>query len=287
MTRCLALSFAAVALMQSACTQALKPERAPTQVAGGYSNPATWLHSAQRHETQGDLQRALYDYRLARTLSRDESGVEIHLRRVESKISARTSSLLKQAQRAERNGKPATAKARYLDILGLQPNHQQALAGLRQLDKQRALAALKSKRPLTGQTMGGGYNTRAAKRPEPSQASASTAKRETGRPDETDAKQRVEKHLKRAELSYQAQRWDEALSHLKLAEQAGQSSDQVMAAVQRARKQYAESLYNHGVISFRSTPQKAIDYWRYAIKFDPEDSKSRLRIRSLTGQQAE
>jgi hypothetical protein len=135
--------------------------------------------------------------------------------------------------------------------------------------------------------MGNGNRTGAEMRSKPSQQSASTSRREAGRPGGADAKQRVEKHLKQAELSYQAQHWDEALSHLKLAEQAGQGSNQGMAAVQRARKQYAESLYNHGVISYRSTPQKAIDYWRYAIKFDPEDSKSRLRIRSLTGDAVE
>ncbi len=287
MSRCLALSFAAVTLMQSACSQTLKPERTQTQITGGYGNPATWLQSAQRHEKQGDLQRALYDYRLASTLSRQESEVEVHLRRVESKISARTSSLLKQAQRAGRNGNYTTARARYLDILGLQPDHRQALAGLRQQDKQHALALLKSKHTLAGQTMGGSDRARMDRPPSANKSSLRSAKGEAAKPGGTVAKQRMEQHLQQAELSYQAQRWDEALSHLKLAEQAGQRSDLELAAVQKARKQYAESLYNHGVISFRSTPQKAIDYWRYAIKFDPEDSKSRLRIRSLTGEAVE
>jgi len=36
------------------------------------------------------------------------------------------------------------------------------------------------------------------------------------------------------------------------------------------------------VVSFRSEPQKALNYWRYALKFDPQHEKSRLRIRGMT-----
>jgi hypothetical protein len=282
MAQGLTLLLVVMLLILSGCTRGVKTERGQEQVAARYDHQQTWLQSAKQREAEGDLQRALYEYRLAKTLSRGGREAEIQLRRVQSKISAQTANLLEQAERAERSGKPATAKARYLDILGLQPDHSQALASLRRLDKQGSLVALKSKRAPAGQTMAYTDRERTSMGSVKRQASGKGSKRERDTPSETAKKQSVESNLKQAELSYQAQRWDEALTFLKLAEQTGQGNSQWMEAVERARKHYAEALYNHGVISYRSAPQKAIDYWRYAIKFDPTDDKSRLRIRSLT-----
>jgi tetratricopeptide (TPR) repeat protein len=283
--RGLSLLFVVMALVLSGCSRELKPEPVQQKVAGSYYDTQAWLQSARKHEAEGDLQRALYEYRLARTLSRGGRDIESQIRRLQSKISVRTSKLLKQAEQAERKGRSATARARYLDVLGLRPDHQQALAALRQLDRQGSLVALKSKRGLADQAMAYTGRKRTGKESVERQSPAKVSKRERQTTSEVVKKQSVERNLDQAELSYQAQRWDETLAFLKLAEQATQGNEQSMETIGRARKKYAETLYNHGVISFRNSPQKAIDYWRYAIKFDPSDDKSRLRIRNMTDEE--
>ncbi len=72
------------------CVQEVRQRGEESTVIGAYNNPLTWLREAQRHEGQGDLQRALYEYRLAKTVSHSDYTVVKHVRRVEA-MSAKVS----------------------------------------------------------------------------------------------------------------------------------------------------------------------------------------------------
>ena len=97
-------------------------------------------------------------------------------------------------------------------------------------------------------------------------------------------RQLIDNSLARAKQAYQSQQLDQALVHLTTAEQASRGEEGHRESIGTARRQYARELYNQGVINYRSAPQKALNYWRYALKFDPKDERSRLRIRSMSQQ---
>jgi tetratricopeptide (TPR) repeat protein len=302
-SRSTAIVLLAVILGLSGCAREVREAGGSSGSSGAYDNPATWLRAAKLHEEQGDLQRALYEYRLAKTVSRSDGSIRNHLHRVEKEIEQRTAALLKQAERADARGQQKKARRLYLEILGLQPDHRQALAALREQEKQRSLRGVKKQRELARRNRSNGrkskdreaytdegyvYSRQAILEAVSRPADAESLLQELGKhqhkypKDEELRRQLIEMSLARAEKAYQAQRWDNALQYLNLAERACTRVEGQRDAVDKARKHYARELYNRGVITFRNDPQEALGFWKYALKFDPDDDKSRLRIRSLT-----
>jgi hypothetical protein len=290
----------------SGCVQEVRQGEEDPTIVGAYNNPLTWLRAAKLHEDQGDLQRALYEYRLAKTVSHSDYTIQKHLRRVERKIEERTAALLKKAEHADSRGRVSMARGLYLEILGLQPDHRQALAALRKQEKGRTLLGMKKKQALARQSR---YKRQKPEKPQLQNAYSEEDYNEspqkvghaTSRPiDARKLIQKLERHeeippqnnkqhwqqvgasLVKAEKAYQSQQWDDALDFLSQAEQTADGDELQLQAIEKARKKYARELYNKGVISYRSEPQKALNYWRYALKFDSEDEKSRLRIRNMS-----
>lgn len=273
--------------------------------SGVYDNAQTWLRAARTHEEQGDLQRALFEYRVARTLSGHRGDIGRDLQRVEKKIEEGTAALMQQAEHAAKRGDNKAARAHYLELLGLQPNHRKALAALRELDKKRSLLGLKKKRELVRRnqrneriTRGGGeysdegytYSRQAildaAARSQVSGRLLAEMERHLNKyPEDSELRGLlIETGLALAEKAYQAQQYDAALDYLARTEQATLADRARKHVLGKARKHYARELYSQGVISYRNEPQKALSYWQYALKFDPADEKSRLRIRSMSRQ---
>jgi hypothetical protein len=293
----------AVILGLSGCAREVREAGGASGMNGAYDNPVTWLRAAKQHEEQGDLQRALYEYRLAQTVSLSDGSMRKHLSRVEKEIEQRTAALLRQAERAEARGQQKKARGRYLEILGLQPDHRQALAALREQHKQRSLVGVKKQRELarrhrndsrenkqlqvyTDEDYTGSWQAIHDAVNRPADAGSllrEQKKHERKKPKDEELRRRlVEKSLARAEEAYQSQQWDNALQYLNLAEQAYDRVDEQRDAVENARKHYARELYKRGVINYRNDPQRALGYWKYALKFNPKDDKTRLRIRSLS-----
>jgi hypothetical protein len=301
--RCVFLP-AAILLLQSGCAQQMRARSYSSGVSGSYDNPRTWLQVAKRHEVEGDLQQALIEYRLAKTVGGENWTIREHLRRVEKQIDDRCSSLLEKADRIAARGKTRAASLLYLKILGLRPDHSEALAALRKQDQRLALRAMEKKRalarrtPRSGRTTGqyksasvdeGYTNSRqsileADHRPADDVKLPQELERQIEKYPQDDAlrHQLVETGLIQAEKAYQARRLDDALVYLSRAKQASKGDAGGRQSIAKAHKRYARELYKEGVISFRSDPQKALSCWRYALKFDPQDKKSRLRIRSMT-----
>jgi hypothetical protein len=255
------------------------------------------------HEEEGDLQRALYEYRLAKTVSRSDRAVLKHVQRVEKKITQRTSDLMKKAERAGTRGEQKSARALYLEVLGLQPDHPQAVAALRQQDKRRALrratrrqeAAKKQRQKRRNSQQRDAYAEEGFTYSRQAILDAASQLNHGGQlikelerhlekypKDDGLCQQLIETSLAQAKKAYQARQLDAALNYLNRAELVCRKGQGQRWAVGEVRKQYARELYRQGVISYRSEPQRALNYWNYAVKFDPEDEKSRLRIRSMS-----
>ena len=292
-------------LCLTGCAREVREDGAMSGVSGPYDNSMTWLRAAEMHEMQGDLQRALFEYRLAKTVSPLKGYIQEHIKRVEREIEKRTASLMRQAERAVGRGDEKGARAHYLELLGLQPENRLALAALRKLDKKYALRGMERKRELARQNRRNGrmnrsrgeysdegyaYSRQAILEAAEQPADAGQLLQELERhlekypKDNELRRQLIDNSLARAKQAYQSQQLDQALVHLTTAEQASRGEEGHRESIGTARRQYARELYNQGVINYRSAPQKALNYWRYALKFDPKDERSRLRIRSMSQQ---
>ena len=248
------------------------------------------------------MQRALFEYRLARTLSHHRGDISSDLQRVEKKIEEGVAALMQQAEHAANRGNYKSAQALYLALLGLQPNHRKALAALRELDKKRSLQGLTRKRELARRNQRNQPSNRgdeeysdegytysrqaiidAAARSKGSSQLLAEMERHLDRyPKDSELRKLlIETGLALAGEAYQARQLDKALDYLNRAELAIRDDKAQKQALLKARKHYAGELYSQGVISFRNEPRKALSYWQYALKFDPEDEKSRLRIKSM------
>lgn len=293
-----------VAATVSGCAGKVKVGEGMAGIRGDYSNPWTWVEAARAHEEQGDLQRALFEYRLARTVGRSDRATGEDLRRVEGKIEARTADLLEKAERAATAGDAGRARGLYLDILALRPDHREALAALREQDERQALLGMEKKREVAKRNRGGGRKSARGRDGYADEGYAysresilDSGKRPTGTgpllqelqrhlakypQDKALPRELIDVSLAQAEKAYQAGRLDEAVQYLDRAERLSRKGDARRQAIAKARKRYARELYSQGVILFRSEPEKALSFWRYALEFDPQNEKSRLRIRSLS-----
>ncbi|MES9813494.1 MAG: tetratricopeptide repeat protein [Candidatus Thiodiazotropha sp.] len=271
--------------------------------SGNYGNPAIWLNTAEAHESKGDLQSALFDLKVARTVSVRDTKINAAIKRVEAKIAAQSEKKMSQGNRAVRQGKLNKARRYYLEVLGLNPKHKQALAAMRKLDERASKASMKKKVAVSYRN----YNNRTKRlkfakgfeeeayiysrqeilQAEEKQSNPAEYIKEIEThlnrfPKDKEVRDLLSKTLlKHANNAFEAEKYNDALSYLKQAEHAFNGDAKKLKKIQQQRKAYGKALYIKGVRSSREEPVHAIKYWEYALKFDPDDKKSSLRLRSI------
>ena len=272
-------------------------------ISGDYSKPTTWLNAAAEHERKGDLQTALYNLKLAKTVSKRDAKINAEIKRIETKIESQSKKRVSQAKKAVRQGKLAEARRYYLEILGLNPKHKQALAAMRKLDERASKASMKKKVARSNSN----YSNRAKKKKmdkgfheeayiysrqeilhaEDKQLNPREYIKEIEThlkkfPKDTEVREQLSKTLlKQAATAFKAENYSDTLRYLEKAEQAFNSDSKRLMAIQKLRKVYGKELYVRGLRSSRKEPAQSIKYWEYALKFDPNDKKSRLRLRNI------
>ncbi len=293
---------AGVLLGLQGCATEVKQGAPMAGVSGAYDRPQTWLQAARNHEQEGDLHRALSEYRLANTVSHGSPIAQSELRRIEQQIAIRTTDLQKLAEQAERQRKYSRARSLYLDLLGLQPDHQAALTALRELDRRQSIQSGErrqslAKKRLTGRRTesmesdygdeGFNYSRRAILEQAEESGDVSHLLDELGRhleryPNDGQLRQElVAATISRAEKAHQNREWEAALNYLSRAERICGNAETLKPYIVKTRKRIARELYTQGVMRYRSQPEQALSFWRYALKFDPADEKSRLRIEGM------
>ncbi|MEW8352897.1 MAG: hypothetical protein AB2665_03775 [Candidatus Thiodiazotropha sp.] len=272
-------------------------------ISGDYGRPATWLRSAEAREKKGDLQGALYNLKVARTVSRRDSKINAAIRRVEAKINRQSEKMMRQGKQAVSQGRLTKARRYYLKALSLNPKHKSALEAMRELDKRASKAAMKKKVARSNSN----YNNRTKKKKlakgfheEAYIYSRQEILQAEGRQANLgEYLKEIETHLKKfpkdrevrdllskilldqAGAAFDAENYKDALDYLQRAERVFTSDADRLDKIQQQRKAYGRALYLKGVRSSRNEPEHAIKYWEYALKFDPDDKKSRLRLRNF------
>jgi tetratricopeptide (TPR) repeat protein len=270
---------------------------------GNYGNLATWLHAAEESERKGDLQRALFNLRVARTVSLRDRKINAEIERIEAKIASQCKKRMSQGNRAVRQGKLSKARRDYLQVLALNPKHKEALEAMRKLEERASKASMKKKVAQSNSN----YNNRAKKKQLAKgfhEEAYTYSRQEILQTEETQTNsgehiKEIEIHLKKfpndrevgahllkilfkqAGTAFEAENYNDALSYLERAERAFKSDAKRLAAIQKQRKAYGKALYIKGVRHSRDGASHAIKYWEYALKFDPDDKKSRLRLRKM------
>jgi tetratricopeptide (TPR) repeat protein len=270
---------------------------------GRYGNPATWLRAAEESERKGDLQRALFNLKVARTVSRKGRKINLDIERVETEIASQCKKRMSQGNRAVRQGKLTKARRYYLQVLGLNPKHKEALEAMRKLDKRASKASMKKKVARSDSNYN--YRKKNEKLAKGFHEEAYIySRQEILQADEkqtnpTEYIKEIEIHLKKfprdrevsallskillkqAGAAFEAENFNDALRYLERAERAFNSDSNRLATIRKQRKAYGKALYMKGVRSSRDAPGHAIQYWRHALEFDPDDRKSRLRLRRI------
>jgi tetratricopeptide (TPR) repeat protein len=273
------------------------------RISANYRNPATWLDAAEENERKGDLQSALINLKVARTISLRDRKINVAIERLDAKIANQCKNKMSLADQAVRQGKLTKARHYYLEVLALNPRHKDALEAMRKLDERASKASMKNKVARSNSS----YNniTKKQKLTKGFQEEAySYSRQEILQVEEKQTSpgeyiKEIEMHLKKfpkdgevrelfsklllkyAGAEFEAENYNDALRYLEQAEFAFSGDAKRLAIIQKQRKAYGKALYIKGVRSSRDVPQHAIKYWEHALKFDPDDNKSRLRLRKI------
>ncbi|MEW8507077.1 MAG: hypothetical protein AB2598_10245 [Candidatus Thiodiazotropha sp.] len=295
------LLLIAILLLGSGCSTNRTTKGAVS--VGEYGKPATWLRAAEERERKGDLQAALFNLKLARTVTRQDRDIDREIKRVEAKIDSQSGKLMKRGKQAVSQGQFAKARRHYLRVLSLNPKHKPALEAMRELNERTSKASMKKKvaRSISN------YNNRAKKKKLAKgfhEEAYIYSRQELLQADDKSLDPRayieeIEAHLKKypkdkevrgllsktlqkqIDNAFESGNYSDALRYLEKAEQAFISDAKRLEKIQKQRKAYGKLLYIKGVRSSRDEPEHAIRFWEYALKFDPDDRKSRLRLRNI------
>jgi tetratricopeptide (TPR) repeat protein len=261
------------------------------------------MQSAASHEQQGDLYQALMEYRILRTLSPGNSKTSQDIERVETLISKKTDKLMTRAENKLDRGKLQSAQALYLKILALDPKHKDAFIRLREINKRKLQQKMKQKVSLSQRYRKNSSRKKSINTEDEGYIYSRQAILQTeNRPKDVSSYiTELEKHISKypndselkvmlmnvrivqARAAFHSSNYDGSLDHLSAAERLLSRDEKLMKKLSDTRKELAKELYLKGVRSVRSEPVNAIALWRIALKFDPYDKRTQLRIETFDG----
>ncbi len=275
--------------------------RSPTT----FTDVDNWMKQAQQYAEEGDLARALQHLRIARTLDPGDERIDAEIMRLKSQALLLATQYTKQAKDAAKLGQMNAARKAYLRVLSLQPGQIAALEGLRSLEQVSAehsmARKIKYSRQLTleyDQAKSKPENGKEAavyvrqSEPQPNRSSASGLadyrqrldRRIENNPEDRAARQLlIRLEIEQVERSFRQERFDQALGHLAKGASIANGDSVLRQSILDAQKKYGRLLYSMGLRIFRDDLIRAKGYWDYALRFDPENEKSRLRLNNAQG----
>lgn len=95
------------------------------------------LQAATREENEGDLAQAAWHWEVLTVLRPDKAAYADHLTQTRARITLEVASRLRAARQAQQKGLTGEATQRYLAVMALQPDHEEAAEALRALERER------------------------------------------------------------------------------------------------------------------------------------------------------
>jgi tetratricopeptide (TPR) repeat protein len=266
--------------------------------SGYLSKPSNWIRLARAHVKEGDLQQALYEYRVAYTLSGHDVAIKQEIVEIQNRIVKETDALGKLARKAIGQNKIDRAQKLYLKLLSLNPRNKEALVALRAIDESITKQSLYAKRlskqlsrklPPSDQIYRDEdyvYSRKSilqadnrAKNVEDfiKELQAHIAKY----PRDEEVKEVLLKtRLEQAKFAFEQHNFDTSVYHLEQAEKILAGNTKTLNAILDIRKRFAKDLYIKGVRQIRDDVEGSVKLWKQALKFHPQDRKIKMRIQS-------
>ncbi|MET0043541.1 MAG: hypothetical protein ABW100_08495 [Candidatus Thiodiazotropha sp. 6PLUC3] len=296
------LSYAPILLLLVLSLGCAKKGSVSERHDGAFSKPSTWLISAARHEQKGDLQKALYEYRIARTLSGKSRKIEKKIESLKAQIEDKSKRLLSTAKKAHNKGDLKSAEKLFFEILALDPQHDAALKGLRRINRENLKLKMQKKVAISQ-----GYQKKRSNRESKNNyhdegyvySRQAILQAEHRASDVTTYIEELEKHILKyprdtelknmlmkirvvqARAAFKLAKYEKSLHHLTKAEKVFIRDPSAIKMLHGLRKELGKNLYLKGVRTVREEPVKAVELWKTALKFDPDDKKSQIRIKNL------
>lgn len=269
--------------------------------SGEFSDPKRWIARSKARRQTGDLQGALRDLRIANLLAPENLGIRPALELLAARIDSQVKHNLKRGRAAMRAGRTTTARKALLRVLVLQPGQSDALQALRQLDRQVAEQMIARKvRQSRGAHEGEVYarlgrsqeqlvlaraatstpKVRREREPSPAAVRRGLLRRlEQDSQDREACRLLVQLEMEQAEHAFTKELFEQALRSLDRGMVLAVGDRGLEQSIHAARSTYGKSLYRMGLRSYRSNLDLALNYWRYVLRFDPENEKARLRLK--------
>jgi hypothetical protein len=269
-----------------------------------FANPSSLIRSAKDHEKKGDLHKALMEYRIVHTLKPGNSKAIRAIERLESLIAEKTDKLMAIAAKKYRKGKLQSAEALYLNILSLDPKHRVAFSKLREINKKKLQKRMQQKVALSQRYRKSSNRKKGRNSDDEGYIYSRQAilQTETRAKDVASHIAELEKHIAKypndtelrvilykvrvvqARAAFNESEYENSLQHLAAAERLVSSEKKLLKDLSDIRKEFGKELYLRGVRRVRSEPINAVELWRLALKFDPHDKRTQLRIDTYKNQ---
>lgn len=142
--RALAGAGACGALLVGACAATAPPSAVPTPAPDVRAGLLRQVQAgAQAASSAGDLDRAIWDWRVAEALDADPTADRERAEALDARRTARARALVDEGERILAGARPnAAAAAAFRKALAIDPNRREARLALRRLDGQEMLKAV-------------------------------------------------------------------------------------------------------------------------------------------------
>lgn len=256
------------------------------------------IERARHLEQQGDLHRAIVEWRILEALEPRDIYYPLQVQRLQDTIEQRVAIHLDQGNKAlqSRNLKAATLE--FLKALALDPKRPEPRAALRELEQTRAttveLAKLRrmEQRAVTMKAAGASTLEQTQDlfylelsddhfaKGDPEAGIRELQKYLASNPQDQGAKKRLADARRSLAQRFERDGDLEAALHYYDAYEKPIGDAKAKQHVDELRRQLADRYYKQGLKVFRSDLQKAIELWELAVKNNPAHTEARMKLKS-------
>jgi len=280
--------------------------RQPIPPAGGTGVDAVGTHidKAVDYERAGALAAALREYRIAALLSPDVRSIRKKTVDLQAEIDRKAAESRKAAIDHRNRGRVRREREAWLTLLSYKPDDKTALNRLRAMEQIAEKRSLARKLKLSQKYYDDSQVTVAKNvigyEREAFEYSRKALWEMQSRHVEIQVfLDEMQKHLRKypgdekirslfidtcikgADSEFVGKNYDKSLQYLSQGKEAAAGDSSWLARILQLNRQYAEELYAKGLRAYRDDKGRAADYWRLALRFDPQMGRARLRLRKI------
>ncbi len=277
------------------------PENAGRNDVGRFTQ--RMLATAGREFDAGDLAGALRHYQIVNTLNPEDTGLPRRIAYVRSLIRQRSGHHQVAAQRALKSGRPDLARKELLKALSLEPDNRRVLALLARIETDRASASLRKRQPSIDPAYRDPADMEKTLAPPKPVAGVQSIKNSPGadgrrhapvvnarliallrrNPVGDEARHRlIGKLIELGDKLFAKGDVTDALRCLDRAQSLGNGNVATRDGVVALKNVYASRLYRQAISAQGRDRQRAVRLLRLALRYRPDYSKARLRLKRLS-----